>query len=87
MPEPSAPFVQCSMEPCTYDALGVITTVTLDDLPEAEFLAVTLSPRPILDDDTAADDDSTYLCRHHIVAQVEGHLLHASRQSPMRLGA
>jgi hypothetical protein len=87
-PEPI--LVRCAADDvCRYDALGVVTPVTLDDLPGTEFLAVMLSPRPIVEDEAFADDEdgSVYLCRHHLADRVERHLRDAARQAPMRVWA
>ena len=83
MPELSdAPtLVRCDADGvCGYPAVGTVSTVTLDDLPDTEFLAVMLSPRPVAEDGTFdEDEDTAYLCRHHLVARVETHTLKAAR--------
>lgn len=72
-------LVKCWVGPCGYPAMGMVSTIQTDDSGD-EFLAITLSPRPVADDGTDVASGPVFLCRHHIVERVETHTRAASRR-------
>jgi hypothetical protein len=71
--------ITCSVEPCCYAALGLMSVLTPGEVP---ILAVTMVARPMEDDGAPLIDDAEYLCRWHIIERVENWLQDASRAVP-----